>query len=500
MSIWVVLAAHAQEPEPVAFNADRVLLTTFQPLDEASRADAERLFALLLARFEQTNDVVPMAEVPAFDVQGYDAVTYMLGCPPGKYPGCVLVLGQRTDALRAVGCTVGHVEDEFDEDSLVLTAHVVDVTEAREVASFSVPVLAGREDALVDGIARVYDQVVRGEYELRDLRGHQSEQAGASTELDAARKEILAQSLAELEEELGAAVVEGVVGVLEPPRLTREDLAEFAGTDDRPPWERVGLTEGQYLRYSNSGQPLDAWRRDGWGRFARILVRASAGGGPGPWSQRYEGAVLLSDQTLEPVDSAQILEVRNASSLVGDLEVGFGVLPVLHVVFAADAHTGTTTYYYDENVENQVAVPGKDAEYGMSSWRLGGRAELAPFPRWPARPTLGVGLQSWTGSGITGSDRLPRLEAPNATFLEILPGAEVDATPLVALSLRVDLALPVGGTLVREFRQGDELMEDPPRPTEDPGMGVTVLGGLLFRVGPLFRPPERTASTFDDEP
>ena len=84
------------EPAPAVFNADQVLITTFQGLDEASKIDAPRLFELLSERFRASNDVVPMSSVPAFDVQGYDAATYMLGCPPGRYAGCELVLGAPT--------------------------------------------------------------------------------------------------------------------------------------------------------------------------------------------------------------------------------------------------------------------------------------------------------------------------------------------------------------------------------------------------------------------
>jgi hypothetical protein len=270
------------------FNADKVLITTFQATDAASGPDAARLFELLSERFRRSNDVVPMSAVPAFEVQGYDAVTYMLGCPPGRYAGCELVVGQRTDAVRAVGAEVGRVTDEFDEETVVLTVHVVDVGEAREVASFTVPVPAGREEATVEGIAQVFDDVVSGDHELRDLRGSQGG-AEPAAELDAARKEILAQSLAELEEELGTAIRTGGVGVIEAPRVTRDDLEQYLERDDRPPWDRVGLTQQQYLRFANSGQPLDAWRRAGWGRTGRVTLRAAGGFGPGPWSQRFLG-------------------------------------------------------------------------------------------------------------------------------------------------------------------------------------------------------------------
>lgn len=488
-----------EEPAPATFNADKVLITTFQPADAASAADAVRLFDLLSERFRRTNDVVPMSVVPSFDVQGYDAATYMLGCPPGRYAGCELVLGQRTDAVRAVGAEVARGKDEFDEEGVVLTVHVVDVAEAREVASFTVPVPAGREDAVVEGIAQVFDDIVNGDQELRDLRGKQ-EGTEPSAELDAARKEILAQSLAELEEDLGTAIVEGISGTLEAPRVTRDDLEQYLDRDDRPPWERVGLSQQAYLRYANSGETLDAWRRSGWGRFGRVMLRASGGFGPGPWSQRYEGKVLLSDQTLQPVDTAQVLEVRNASALTGDFEVGFGVLPFLDLAFAAAVHTGETSTLVDEDVQNQVAVPGNQRDFAMSSWQLGARVGFAPFPRWPARPTAALGFASWKGSGLQINERFPRLDAPTTTFLELVPGVEVDAAEAAAPFARAVIAVPVGGAPAQATRDGDDLIEAPPGPTGEHGVGITVQVGILVRIGPLFRPPTRTVQQFDDEP
>lgn len=486
LALGLPLAAAAEEPG-AEFTYDRVLVATFQPLDEASAADALRLQEAVGARFRQQHQVVPMSEVPAFEVQGYGGELYLTACPPGQYAGCALVVGQRSQSDWVVGGTVRREADEFDpaKSVVLLQVHVVDVNEAREVASFGMPVPPDREADVIEGLARVYADVVRGEYELKDLRG--DEKPEAATELDEARREILAQSLAELEDQLGTAVKAAAVGRLEPAKVTREDLEAYADRDDVAPWVRLGMSQSEYLRFANSGQTIEAWRLEGQGRFGRVLARAGAGFGPGPWHQAYTGQVLLSDQTLQPVAAVQVLELVKDGSGTADFELGFGVAPFAEVAFTLAMRTGQTRYLLDEDVQNQVAVPGRETRYAMTSWAWGGRVGLAPFPRWPARPTLGLGLVSWAGSGIPASDRFERLDAPKLTLLQVLPGVEVDASPVVGLYARVATELPIGGVTVRETRDGEELLPNAPVASGGAGGGFTVQAGLQLRLGPLFR-------------
>jgi hypothetical protein len=225
--------------------------------------------------------------------------------------------------------------------------------------------------------------------------------------------------------------------------------------------------------------------------------------GGGPWHQSYTGEVLLSAENLEPVDAVQLLEVRSASSMVGDLEVGFGVAPFLDVAFAAAVRNGVTDYALDEDVQDQIAVPSRPESFPMSTWQKGVRAQVAPFPRWPARPTGGLGLAFWSGSGIPESFRFPRLEPPRATLLEVLPGVEADATPIVALSLRGLLSIPLTSQYVRTTEIGEPLMTERPTPAADRGIGFAVQAGLLLRLGPVWGDrvrPIGPAYEFDDEP
>lgn len=484
---------------PLTFNADSVLITTFQPLDDASGPDAERLFALVVERLTQNNEVVSMAKVPRFEPQGYEGADYMKDCPPSKYGGCALVLGQRAGSDRALGATLRREEDEFDAGSslTIMTVYIVDVLEAREVASFGVPIDPQNEAAAIMGIARVFDDVVKGDYELRDMRERGETPDDAA--LEEARRERLALTLSELEDQIGMPVRSDTVRA---PRqkISEEDLAKYEDRDETPPWERVGMSQQQYIRFVNSGEDLDDWRSSGWGRFGKVTARLMAGFGNGPWHEAYKSEVLLSSTTLQPAQSVQYLELQNASSAAADLEIGFGVAPFADISFATSIRNGQLSYSAVENVQGQVARPGSELRYGMSSVQYGARAQISPFPRWPVRPTVGAGVAYWSGKGVPATDRFERLAAPNAVLFEIIPGVEADASPWVAFSLRFLESIPVGGTFVRTTSEGEPLMESPPTPTRDYGAGLGLQAGILVRIPVLKPPAPKREDPFMDDP
>ncbi|MCB9686235.1 MAG: hypothetical protein H6735_14430 [Alphaproteobacteria bacterium] len=492
------LAGFAQD-EPVAetYNYDRLLVATVQAEDRAWDADASRLYDAMVTRFTRTNEVVSMAEIPDFDVQGYDAVTYIVGCPPGQYPGCALVVAQRADVERAVGATVRREPDELDENSTVLVAtfHILDVPNSREVVSFSVPVAEAEQDQVIEGLSALYDDIVRGDYELRDLRDRNDPN---QSELDAERRKRMAEALDRLEQRLGDIEVADQSVIVSRPKLTKEDLAEYAQRDDVPPWEQLHMSQGEYIRFANSGQTYADWAWGGWGRTGRLLVRVGGGAGSGPFHQRYAAQTLLGTN-LQPVDKAQLLEVTQGSSVVGDFEVGFGFLPWLEASVAAAVHTGRTVYANDEDVVDQVPLPTDDTIYPTSTWQFGGRVAVAPFPRWVARPVLGAGVASWRGAGISAAGWFDRMEAPNATFLELLPGVEVSASDDVVPWVRLATWIPLGGTLLREEPSAGTLT-NAPIPIGDPGMGLAVQLGLQIRIGPFVKPKTnvRPGPTFED--
>lgn len=491
IGVLFFMAAAAQEPEPTpTFSFDRMLLTTFQAEEPADQEDADRLHGILFERFSETNDTIPMSEVPEFEVHDYGPELYMQGCPPGRYSGCALVLGQRALADWVVGATLRREVDEFDVEAshMVLDVHLVDVADSREVASFSVP-LMGDEQTALNGIVGVYADMIEGAYQLRDLR---DDDGTAEAEIEAARKAMVAASLTELEEQLGFIVPEGRLGALDAPKLTRQDLEKYTTDEgDRPPWERIGMGQQQYLRFSNSGKDLETWRAEHRGLFGDLVVRVVGGFGGGPWHQNYAAQLLRSDQTLQPIHTVQFLEVINGNTATAELELGFGVLPFLEVSGVGGLHTGQTTLLKDEDVQNQVPVPSSPQRVPMTTYHLGGRVTLVPLPHHTARPLLAAGLVSWRGSGVPAADNYVRIEAPQLVVMQLLAGGEVEASPNASLFARLGPEIPLGGVPERTFDEGQGL-EQIPQPTGERGPGIIVQLGIQVHVGPLV--PQRRPS------
>ncbi len=514
VGLWTGSAAWAQDPTPIepaddaplgaaelVFNYDKVLLSTLQPLDEQSEGMASALFALLQARFAKNNDVVPMSAVPRFEPHNYGGEAYLQSCPAAQYSGCALLMGQRAGADWVVGATVEQEADEFEDDQTqtLMTVVFLDVRGAREVARFGLPVVGNDAPTIIDGIARVYDDIVQGEYELRDLRGDQGDPESL-VELDSARQELVAQSLTELEDQLGGLIRSNVAEV-EQVKVTRDDLAEYEQRDDAAPWDRVGMSQSEYLRYANSGRDLLTWRQLGYGRLGQILIRVGFGGGSGPFSQSYEGQLLQDGATLQTLQTVQYVEATNAVSGLAELELGFGVLPFLDLTGVLGARTGRAQVAFDHDVEGQVSVKRDPTTRPNNTTHFGVRATVVPGTWWSARPSLTGGLMWWSGSGVSEVPGFEPIDAPTQLMFEALPGIEATATPNLNLFARGLVGVPLGGTPVREQGTGPQRIPDPPTPSGDRGMSFGAEVGLIVRIGPFFKITDETkgAIQFEDD-
>lgn len=479
--MWIAAVSGAQEPSPAA--AERLLVATFQPLDTASEAEATRITSALALRLQGHATVVPMREVPPFPPLDTDGETYLLACPPDNYSGCALVVGQRADVRWVVGATVRYAPDEFDPSTghSVLDVTFVDVAGAREAARFALPML-GDEGVALDGVARVYADMVAGALDLTDQRDLSPDE----TPEEIARREAAARSVGELEQRLGTAVRSEDVRRIDPPKLTRADLADLSDGEGMPPWERAGLTEREYPRFANSGRTADEWRSERQGRLGEISVRGAVAGGGGPWSQNHEAKLLRGSADLQPIHTAQFLEVVRGGSGAFEAELGFGVAPWVEVSLVAGMHTGRATILRDEDVEDQAAIPGTATTSAISTYHYGVRARVLPFVHASARPTMAIGAVWWTGSGLPQSDSFPRLDAPTQLLLQLLPGAEASPSRHVTLFAHTGPQPRIGGTRERSTNVGSGL-DAVPQPIGASGIGWTLDAGVQLRVGPLFR-------------
>jgi hypothetical protein len=509
LAAWLVTApcfaqeAPAGEPsDDSVMNFDALLLATAVAEPSATAADAARVEVLLRERFAQSNTITPMADVPTFEAQGYDGVQYMIACPEGQYSGCALVIGQRAGVDWVVGATVAKVADDLEPEVLrdKVEIHFIDVLGSEVIATFDV-LLDGEHDAqIIDGVARAYDKMVQGAYDSRDLRDLEDpEQAEA---IRKERADAVAASLAEMEEELGDVVRGAVFRRSESPRVTRNQLDAFDEREERAPWERVGMRKGEYLRFANSGKDLKTWRLEKNGRFGQVIARAGVGGGAGPYSQRYVSQILLDEFTLQPIHSVQLNELARGGGILLDLEAGVGVAPWVEVTGVLGFRTGKAEVLVDEDVQNQVAIPGRPSSQALNTNQYGVRLAFVPLVHSTIRPTVGLGFAAWSGVGIEGSSRQDPLPKPTTTFLELLPGAEVHASHNVNLFARGLFAIPMGGSASAYENEGAG-MASPPEPTSNVALtGYAFQAGLTVRVGPFWRIDDQTrvAIPEDDEP
>ena len=515
MSIWLAAwlgicaaqEAPAGEPaeEPPAqgvMNFDALLLATVVAEPGATDADAARIEALLRERFARSNPITPMSEVPPFEAQGYDGAQYMRACPEGQYSGCALVLGQRAGVDWVVGATVGRVPDDFEPEASrdQVEIHFIDVLGGEVIATFDV-VLDGVNDAqIIDGVARAYDEMVQGAFDREDLRDRED-----PAQVEALRKEraeAVAASLAQLEEELGDVVRRAVFRRADTPRVTRDELDVYDDREERAPWERVGMQKGEYLRFANSGKDLMTWRREKNGRFGQLLARAAVGGGVGPYSQRYVSEILLGQPDLQPIHSVQLNELARGGTMVFDLEAGVGVAPWIEVMGVVGFRTGKLEVSVDEDVQDQVAIDSRPSVQSLNTNQYGARVAFVPLNHSVVRPTLGFGLAVWSGVGVDASSRQQPLPKPTTLFMEVLPGAEVHASPNVNLFARGLFAVPIGGSASAYENEGAG-MASPPQPTPNVSLtGYAFQAGLTVRVGPLWRIDDtmQVAIPEEDEP
>jgi len=454
----------AQETPPVTFSFDILLVSTIQASSAELQPRADEVEALLRGQISQTVVVIDMAEAPRFSAQDIDARTYILSCPAGQYPGCIMVVGQRAGAEYSVGGTLEPAGGL--DDGQVLTVHFVDVKSSEVVVSFGVTIGGERDVPVIAGVAALFDQIVQGAFDIEDLRGDLDDPA-AQARITEARERLIAASLDELEESLGELVRGDAIGIVEAPKLTKDDLEELRNTDDVMPWQRVGMKEREYLRFSNSGFTLAEWRRRSRGRFGQVLLGAGGGGGSGPFTVRHEGRYLKSfDEATELFYVSQIdqfQELRNGTHAFFEGELSFGVASFAEIGAFFGGRSSPISYVFDQDREGEPSIVPSDTRGSFSTAYYGVRAGLIPFPVQGIRPTAHVGLAFWKGIAIPPElADFKDLPAPSLLYLQVMPGAELSAGKHLNLYARGVADIPVGGRFIETFTEGpDEAVQEP---------------------------------------
>src|SRR5690606_36011239 len=119
--------------------------------------------------------------------------------------GCMLVVAQRIEMNWAIGGTLQSASD-LSEGATQLTIHMVDVDGSREVMAFGVVVGGETDDnAVIEGVANVFGNVLTGLADEVDVRGDPPEPV-AQAAMEERRQRLIAASLAQLEQQLGEVV------------------------------------------------------------------------------------------------------------------------------------------------------------------------------------------------------------------------------------------------------------------------------------------------------
>ena len=202
---WAQSAEDLAEEDPSMVSFDRVLVSPIQAREEAQRGLALELTRALEDRLASQNELVDVAEVPDFDDYGYTANIYMQACPEGQYAGCAMVVGKRAETEWVVGASIEKMVPSKSGDPALysMTAHVVDVMGSQELVRFAVSFQLAEKDAILDGVVKVFSEVLRGAYDAKDLR--EENPSGSMIQgLSAEQEKAVVDVLAGLEGQHGA--------------------------------------------------------------------------------------------------------------------------------------------------------------------------------------------------------------------------------------------------------------------------------------------------------
>jgi hypothetical protein len=491
------LLGTASAQQPATFSLDPVFVSRFQPESPDLDGEAQEIRALLEKELGSAFLVMGRDEIPDFD--DYSAEVYLQSCPPAEHLGCAFVVGEKGSAEWVV---TGRVAEGHR-----VTVAFIDVGESRVVFDFLVDLDDTSEEELSGAVAEVLNQIISGAATAKDLReGSETDEERRRREAD--QRALLAKSLEGVDAELET-ITRTTTGRLEDPKLTKADLEALKERDDASPWERMGLTEAQYLRWRNSGVKIDAWRAKLRGREGRIVASASVGPAAGPWGQEFDGRKALSaaNPNLPPVEVFEYQELNNGPGLTAEVEAAFGVHRWLQVGGYVGFRNAKYQYLFHTEVEGQAADVDEPLSLAPATMQVGARADFVPMSTWAFRPTGTLGVGFWKGKAVQELLALPEdgslkpLDKPSLVLLEVGPGAELDLGPIVTVFGRALLAAPLKAYAYQEYRTGPPVLVTRPEPDGSWGAGFQLTAGVRVRVGPLYgKSVKRPTSAEDEEP
>lgn len=475
---WLLGAGLALADDDV-FRLDPVFVSRFEPASPAARIPAERVRQQLERALDGPFLVIERGIVPKYE--DYDAEVYLAACPKGQIVGCSHVIGERAQASWVV---TGEVAD-LGGGRVDVSVRFLDVADARVVFDLHAVLNPGDEANFADGVSQVLARTVAGEYAPSDERGDVVDDAADWAERRA-RAAMLAESLEGLDLELERDPVRKI----ERPKLEGQDLSDLRDREDGTPWDALGLTEDQYVRFHDSGLDLETWRERERGRMGRPWVAASVGGGSQPFNQSFDVRRALDPLTLEPVAVEQRFQFYAGGGLRTSLEAGIGILPFLDVSGFVDFRTiRYRLRFHTEKVGETEDLRGFD-DHVSADVAFGARATYAPFPQATFRPTGSAGFVVWSGKAIDQITELPTgvepAPAPGLVLLEVALGGEFDAGKVLTVYVRAPIGMVLVGAAPQTASIGESGAILPPADGPVARTSVEFIAGVRIRGPRLF--------------
>jgi hypothetical protein len=338
-------------------------------------------------------------------VEDVDAPLYYRGCPKGNERGCQLVLGELAGVHRVVAGTL----NTRDDGSFSVEVSILNIEEALIELSYVIELVPGEEELLPQTVAIALRELLAADRdELLDSAAA-ADVVEARARIHAASQEE-ARLLARMVLDVNARSLheaQAAVRDLRTKRITQEDLQQIKASEGvLREWEKLGITERQYLSYKNSGLDFSRWHWRWSGHRFQIIGSVHIGLAAGATGMRYYGNFLESPELdVEPADSHswQVLEDGQNGSI--GASIGFGILRNLDVevgfwwtrskVQLKLLYGGTV----DDGAGNLIPDPLNFApgDFTGHSLNMFGGEIMARFYLlnvFPVRPSVGAGL-SW---------------------------------------------------------------------------------------------------------
>jgi hypothetical protein len=433
-----------------------VFVSPFQPQNPAAAGLAGMMSAFLESQLagNPALRVIPIDDAPP--VHDMSAEVYLESCPPGQAVGCAFVVGEGAGADYAVTGSI-----RSDANGTEVEVSIIDVRASREAMTFVAQLGLGEDERFAEGVASVLVAVIRGEAgrveDIRDL----SEAPKADYSAAASQLAILASELGDVRTSTTRTGV-----VIERPKMTAEDLSEQMDREGVKPWERVGLSAQQYLKWRNDGSLLDEWKERNAGRKGQLILRSAAGLGVGPVDGRYDGSyvreVVDTEFTLAEMYAWQSQE--GGSGIMADFGLSYGVSPVVEVGFQVGIATGQFRVNVLSKTVGNLAAPPKEKDFANSNLYMGPTVLAAFSPGSSFRPIVGGSMLYWKGEGVEDNEQLPAelvtFAAPQLWVLQVKGGAEFRMSKSLDFIVHIPITAVIGGKDTAMAHTGRGCRED----------------------------------------